>query len=131
MDKRVKVLISLGILIIIGAGFYLTSYLVTKYTGYTITGKVVYSQQEKIQIAKCLSNKGVVLYCSGLSFSCMRQKKNFGSAFEYLNYIDCGKNENFEQCEDLSLPAWKINNRFYFGIRDLEKLAESSGCKTG
>lgn len=127
MNKKIKVLISFGILILLAVAFYLISYAITKYTGYTITGKAVYSKQEKIQIANCLTNKGVVLYCSSLSLNCLRQKASLGEAFEYITYLDC--NENPDECEDLNLPAWKISNRFYYGIRDLGNLAESTGCK--
>ena len=126
MDKRVKVLISLGILVLLAVGFYIVSYAITKYTGYSITGKAVYSKQERVEIAKCLSEKGVVLYCSSLSLNCMRQKNEIEDIFEYIGYLDCG--EKPEECIDLSLPAWKINNRFFYGIRDLGKLAESTDC---
>lgn len=127
MDKRVKVLISLGILVMIALVLYLASYAITKYTGYSITGKAVYSKEEKIQIAKCLSEKGVVLYCSSLSLNCIMQKKSLGEAFEYVNYVEC--TDNPDQCIDLSLPAWKVGDEFYYGIRDLSKLAESTGCQ--
>jgi len=129
MDKKIKVLVTFGILILLGVGLYLVSYTITKTTGYTITGKAVYSKEEKIQIAKCLTDKDVALYCSALSLSCVRQKSDLGEASDYINYIDCGEEENLEECEDLNLPAWKINNRFFYGIRDLGSLAESSGCK--
>lgn len=127
MDKKMKVLVTLGILIAIGVSFYLVSYAITRYTGYTITGKAVYSKEEQVQIAKCLTEKGVVLYCSTLSFNCMRQRSSLGEAFEYINYLDC--NENPEECQELSLPAWRIGGRFYYGIRDLGKLSESVGCE--
>lgn len=129
MDRKVKVLISLGVLILLSVGFYVTSYAITKYTGYTITGKAVYKRSEQIQIAQCLRNEGVVLYCSGLSLNCLRQRKTLGDGFEYLSYIDCDNTENIEECKDLNLPAWKIGDRFYFGIRDYEKLIASTGCQ--
>ena len=129
MNKKVKVLISLGILILLAIGFYVTSYVITKYTGYTITGKAVYKRDEQIQIAQCLSNKKVVLYCSGLSLNCMRQRKTLGDGFEYLNYVNCDDAKNVDDCKDLNLPAWKIGDRFYFGIRDYDKLVDSSGCQ--
>ena len=129
MNKKVKVFLTFGILVLLGVGFYLISYTITKSTGYTITGKIVYTKEEKIQIAKCLTNNGVSLYCSALSLNCLRQRNDLGDAFEFINYVDCSEEKNLEECEDLSLPAWKINNRFFYGIRDLGKLAESSGCE--
>ncbi len=131
MDKKVRVLLTFGILVLLILGFYLVSYVITKYTGYSITGRAVYSKEEQVQIGKCLTNKGVVLYCvdSMLSLNCLRQKRNLGKAFEYMSYIDCSESENLEQCRDLSLPAWKIGKRIYYGIYDLGRLAEVSGCE--
>ena len=121
-----KVLITAGILVLLIVGFYLVSFTITKTTGYSITGKVVYSKEEKVQLGNCLSEKEVALYCSDLAISCIRQRREIGGVFDYITYVDC--TENAENCQDLSLPAWKINNKFYYGIRDLERLSESSGC---
>jgi len=41
MDKKIKVLITLIILILIFVGFYLISYTITKSTGYSISGRVI------------------------------------------------------------------------------------------
>tara|TARA_Y100000310_G_C20686057_1_gene819064 strand:- start:1563 stop:1958 length:396 start_codon:yes stop_codon:yes gene_type:complete len=128
MDKKVKVLITFGILILLGVGFYLASYTITKTTGYTITGRAVYTKEEKIQIAKCITTQGVELYCSTLSLNCQRQKKDLGDSFEFISYVDCGEEKNLNECEGLDLPSWKINNRFFKGIRDLGSLATSTGC---
>lgn len=127
MDKRLKVFITIGILIGLVLAFYLVSYAITKFTGYSITGKAVYSKEEKIQLGKCLQGKDVILYCSILSLNCQRQKKELGLVYNYINYVEC--TENPEECKDLSLPAWKISNKFYYGIKDAGKLAESTGCK--
>ena len=127
MDKKVKVLVTLGVLILVVAMFYLISYTITKTTGYSITGKSVYSKEEKIQLGNCLKNNNVVLYCSDLAISCMRQRKELDGVFEYINYVDCS--ENSGECQDLSLPAWKIDDKFYYGIKDLQRLSDSTGCK--
>lgn len=127
MDKRVRVLITIGILVGLALAFYFISYAITKFTGYSITGKAVYSKAEKIQLGRCLQDKGIILYCSALSLNCLRQKTGLGLVYNYISYIECS--ENFEACEDLSLPAWEIGKRFYYGIKDLEFLAQKSGCK--
>jgi hypothetical protein len=129
MDKKIKVLITLGVLLLLGVGFYLVSYAITKYTGYSITGKIVYSKQEQREIGMCLNEKGIVFYCTSMSLYCMRQRKLLGEAFEFIEYVDCDEIENIEECGGLSMPAWKINNNIYYGIRDLKRLSDSVGCK--
>lgn len=122
-----KVLLTFGVLVLLIGGFYLVSYAITKYTGYSITGKIVYSKDEKIEIGKCLSEKDIALYCTSLSLNCLRQRETLDETFNYLKYVDCS--ENVEQCKELNLPAWKIKDRFYFGIYDIDKLVEFSGCE--
>jgi len=127
MDKRLKVLLIVVILLLVCLAFYLISYAITRSTGYTITGKAIYSKQERVLIVKCMNTEGVELYCSTSSSNCLRQKEELGDEFNQINYVECA--ENPEECGDLNLPAWKIDNRFYFGIQDLGKLSEMSGCK--
>jgi len=127
MDKKIRVLITLGILILIVVGFYLSSFLITKYTGYSITGKKKKKKNEKIQLGNCLKNKNVTLYCTSLSLNCLRQRNSLGLVYNYVKYVDCS--ENFDECKDLIIPAWKIRNHFYYGIHDLERLAKLSGCQ--
>jgi len=128
MDKRVRILITVVILVVLGLAFYLAAYTITKYTGYSVTGKLIYSKEEKIALGGCLAEKGVIFYCSQLSMYCLNQKNILGIIFNRINYVDCG--ENFEECKSLrGLPAWRINNRIYYGIQNLNKLVELSGCK--
>jgi len=127
MERKIKVLLTLLTLILIAFTFYFISYIITKYTGYTITGKIVYSKQEKMMLGECLRDKEVKLYCSSLSLNCQRQMSKLGLIRNYLDYIECSK--NFEECEGLNLPSWRIGNKIYYGIYDLDKLAKISNCK--
>ena len=129
MGKKRKILITLGILLLILIVFYVISYIITKYTGYSITGGVIYSKETKVKVGKCLADKKTILYCNSISLNCLRQKRILGEIFKYVSYVDCSENFEVKECE--KLPAWKINDKFYYGVYDLKRLAEFTGCEVG
>jgi len=46
--------------------------------------------QEKVaDFAKCLTNDGIIMYGSPRCSHCVRQKKLFGEAFEFIKFINC------------------------------------------
>lgn len=80
--------------------------------------------------AKCLMNKGVVMYGTKYCGHCNDQKKLFGDSFKYINYIEC--TEQGDICEQngvTSVPTWVIDGEKYIGKQSLEKLSELSGCE--
>jgi len=84
--------------------------------------------------AKCLTQKGVVMYGSYLCGHCKTQKTMFGDSFQFINYVEChpnGPNPDPQLCTEKGIrgvPAWEINGNLYPGLRSLEELSSLSGC---
>jgi len=64
-------------------------------------------KQELQPFAKCLSDRGVVMFGSEKCPFCQRQKELFGSSFQNIRYIDCDT-EDVDCAEQsvVSLPTW-------------------------
>ena len=81
--------------------------------------------------AKCLKEKGIVIYGADSCSWCQKEKANFKGAWRFINYIDCSKNP--KDCLALGIeatPAWIFaDGKRLTGYQGLEKLAEESGCK--
>jgi protein-disulfide isomerase len=108
-------------------------FLAAGYLGYTglLTGKAGNGGSGDAEgLAKCLTDKGVVMYGSKYCPHCRNQKEMFGDAFQYVNYIEC--TEERQKCMDAGItgvPAWIIDGNKYEGVQPLEKLAELAGCE--
>ena len=76
--------------------------------------------------ANCLTEKGVKMYGISMCAYCIQQKELFGDSFQYVDYVDCDRNE--ECSHIMGYPAWEINGSLYYARKDLEKLSELSGC---
>ena len=137
--NRKKIIITIGLLIIIVLGFLVITRIITNYTGYSIvsfiTGKVTGKNTASIDdFAKCVGEK-TKMYGAFWCGHCQNQKKMFGSAFQYVDYIECdprGENSQTDLCLAVGIqgyPSWEINNKLYPGEMSLEKLAELSGCE--
>ena len=66
--------------------------------------------------AQCLADKSVTMYGTEWCSHCKNQKKLFGSSFQYINYVDCDKNQ--QECSSAGVqgyPTWKINGQNYPG----------------
>ncbi len=97
-------------------------------------------QQEKLdEFAKCLTANGAKMYGTFWCPKCAEVKKNFGSSFKYINYVECdprGDNEKSELCiekgidkyatftfnDDLNKENWLV------GVPTFNELSEKSGC---
>jgi len=86
-------------------------------------------------LAKCLSEKGVVMYGATWCSHCAEQKALFGDSFKYVTYVECavdGSNEQTQECKDAGVtayPAWKINGQLSYGAKPLAELARLAGCE--
>ena len=64
--------------------------------------------------AKCLTENGAKMYGSAWCGHCKEQKKNFGSSWEYINYIECEENigdGQIPEClsaEITGYPTWEF-----------------------
>ena len=59
--------------------------------------------------AKCLTEKGAVMYGAVWCAHCKDQKKAFGDSFQYIKYVEC--TENTKLCLDDGVngyPTWII-----------------------
>jgi glutaredoxin len=79
--------------------------------------------------AKCLADKGVVMYGSEYCGHCAAQKDIFGESFQFVNYVECTEQQQLCQQKGINaVPTWEIDGTFYTGERSLEALSELSGC---
>ena len=92
------------------------------------------STRESIEIAKYLSDNGVVKYSAYWCPNCLTQGELFGKkAYEELNVIECardGKNSQTQLCIDKNIegfPSWEINGKIILGIQTLKELSRLTG----
>lgn len=122
MRSRTRVIITFAFLVILVALLYFFAGWFSISTGYS-TG-----ENPNVVLSKCLLEKGAKLYGSASCPDCKKQENLFGSnAFNYLNYINCANDPGL--CNDLeSLPAWEIQGRMYYGVKELDELRKLSEC---
>lgn len=84
-------------------------------------------------LAKTLSEKGIVMYGASWCTHCKNQKKEFGDAVKYIDYVECdasSPNANPDECKANGIegyPTWIYNGQKYSGEQSLDKLAEIVG----
>jgi hypothetical protein len=94
-----------------------------------------YPQEEVDVFAKCLTNEGAIMYGAFWCPHCARTKKNFGSSFEFIDYVECdprGDNEQSVLCIEKGIEAydtWEFSDGSrVVGEPSFEELSEGSGC---
>jgi hypothetical protein len=79
--------------------------------------------------AKCLNEKGLVMYGIDTCEFCQAQKKMFGAAFEKINYVNCDFDKDKCAAEGVTgYPMWTLGERKINGIQIFEKLSVLTGC---
>ncbi len=79
--------------------------------------------------AKCLTDKGAVMYGAYWCSHCKAQKEAFGQSFQYVNYVECTEKPDVCNAAGVeSYPTWKIASTTLVGEISLEDLAVDSGC---
>ena len=119
MRKSLLIVTITVIIILAGVGYW-------KLTGRTV------GIQNYDDFAKCLTEKGVIMYGSEYCSHCSNQKEMFGDSFQYINYVECS--ENPELCTEmgiLAIPTWYINGNLYTGEKTIQELSNLSGCSVG
>lgn len=87
----------------------------------------------KEKLAKYLNQQGMVLYGAYWCKFCKDQKELFGTAAEYLDYVECdakGDGANPDECIAKgieSYPTWMYKDKKYLGTQSLEELAKIVG----
>jgi glutaredoxin len=122
MRKGINKLIVVGVAVVALAAIAI---------GYkAFTGMSVATGSNYDNFAKCLTEKGVVMYGSVTCPHCQNQKKVFGESFKYISYIECS--ENPTQCSENGVqfvPTWSIDGKLYTGEKTIEELSSLSGCE--
>ena len=71
--------------------------------------------------AKCLTEKGAVMYGEDWCQYTNAQKNMFGKSFKHINYE---ANENLNK-----RPTWVVNGKNYETVQSFERLAALTGCE--
>jgi hypothetical protein len=85
---------------------------------------------EIVALAQCLAEKNFVMYGARTCSWCEKEKANFGSAFDYVPYVECSAEP--QTCIEAGIqgtPTWVLpDGRKLVGYQGLEKLSLESGC---
>lgn len=110
-----------GIVLILAAAIVIFAY--TFYVGAQSPGRYD-------ELAKCLTEKGVVVYGNDFCQYTAKQLNYFGKSKQYLNYVKCSENETL--CNEKGVrvtPTWEIKGQTYPQVQTFERLSQLSGCK--
>lgn len=87
------------------------------------------------EIAKCLTEKGVIFYGAYWCPHCADQKKIFGDDLRYIKYVECdpkGENADPADCQKAGVenyPTWAFPGQDKVtGVRQPEELAKKANC---
>ena len=80
--------------------------------------------------AKCLSDKGIVMYGTYWCPHCKNEKDALGESFRFINYVEC--TERPDECLAKGIegyPTWILpDGTKLVGEQGIHKLQEASGC---
>lgn len=79
--------------------------------------------------AKCLTEKGAIVYGNDYCQYTVKQLNFFGKSQKFLNYVKCANNEAL--CNEKNIqttPTWDIDGESYSGVQTFEKLSAVTGC---
>lgn len=81
--------------------------------------------------AKCLSSKNVTMYGAYWCPHCQNTKKNFGTSFQYVKYVEC--TVETKKCTDENVngyPTWTFGDGSRVeGEISLQQIADKSECQ--
>jgi Zn ribbon nucleic-acid-binding protein len=126
MSTKNIVILTVGIVFIIGASIVFFSK-----KGEEVKGA------ELETFAQCITEKGAIFYGAFWCPACQTQKRAFGNAEKYVEYVECAStNQNEEQnqvCTDAGItnyPTWTFEGgeERLIGLRSIEELSLKTGC---
>ena len=101
----------------------------------SVTGEEGYTPAELEEIAKCMTEKGAIMYGSISCPHCSDQKARFGDAIKFINYLECNAYESPEDAKICiekgieALPTWDLpNGERILGNHPISELTEKAGC---
>jgi len=82
------------------------------------------------EFAKCISDSGAIMYGAYWCPHCQNQKRQFGTSFQYINYVEC--TVDVQKCTDAKIdgyPTWvfKDGSR-QTGELTFQQLAVKTSC---
>lgn len=94
------------------------------------------AEDERTPLAQCLAENGVTMYGAYWCPHCAKQKKTFGKAFRFVDYVECAipgnQRAQTQECKDAgisSYPTWEFaDGARVTGEMTLVALAERAGC---
>lgn len=122
MKKIILILVVISVILASAIGLYFSG-------NFTKTELGKYDE-----FAKCLTEKGVVMYGAYWCPHCANQKNDFGSSWKYIKYVECdsrGDNGNPQLCKEKGItgyPTWFINGEYISGEVPFQTLSYLSGC---
>jgi hypothetical protein len=121
MSKGVKYSIWIAVVLVIAIGVYaVSSYMTEKNAG----------PGQYDDFAKCTASAGAFMYGTEWCPHCQNQKKMFGKSFQYVNYVDCDRNQ--AQCASQGVtgyPTWVFGDGTRIsGTQSLAVLAQKTAC---
>jgi hypothetical protein len=85
--------------------------------------------------AKCMTAKKAKMYGLFWCPHCADQKELFGSAFQYINYVECGvpgTHNETDQCKAAGIkhfPTWEFaDGTRHEGVMQIDALSKQAGC---
>lgn len=85
--------------------------------------------------ARCLTNKGAKMYGAWWCPHCADEKELFGTAFQYVNYVECsppGQRTQNDVCKAAGVknyPTWEYaDGSRTEGTQPLAALSKKTGC---
>ncbi len=83
------------------------------------------------EFAKCLANKGIVMYGADWCPHCQNEKKLFGDSFRFVPYVECPNDPQKCLKEGIErYPTWMFKDgKKLIGEQGLEKLSQESECQ--
>jgi ribosomal protein S27E len=113
-------MITFGVMILVLFGLYYFSDWFSRTTGYVL------GEDQKAELATCLTTKGATFYISSTCPDCNEQLDMFGDAAKKLTVTTC---QRIDECPTGGVPAWIINGRTIYGLKSFEELIKLSGCE--
>lgn len=106
-NRRKKITYAIIIIVLIFFGYLILNY--------------IFSPGKYDEFAKCLTEKGAVMYGEDWCPYTQGQKTMFGKSFKYINYeVKTGLNLR---------PTWVIDGKTYERVQSFQRLSELTGCK--
>ena len=67
-----------------------------------------YTVAQRATLAQCLTKAGVKMYGTPTCSHCLDQKAEFGTSFQYINYVDCSVTP--DACSFVQgTPTWTLS----------------------